>query len=123
MTSTPDNPPAGGKRVLVAEDQAVVAMAMGDELTDAGYEIVGPFATCAAAMDWLARDTPDFAILDVELRDGPCTDLARELQHRGVRFAVFSGSMKTHSAALFREVPWFEKPSDMTRLVAALVAL
>jgi DNA-binding NtrC family response regulator len=115
-----DGTPNGGKRVLLAEDQAVIAMMMEQELADLGLDVVGPFSTCAAAADWLSRHTPDFAVLDVNLRDGPCTDLAVELQRRGVKFAVFSGTIKLHAPPELAAAPWFEKPSGAVQLIALL---
>lgn len=119
MLGSRDRPKAL-KRVLVAEDQALIAMAIADELTDAGLEVAGPFPTCAAVMEWLHGDTPDFAILDVGLRDGPCTDVAHELKRRLVGFAIFSGSRREEAPAIFSEAPWFEKPSDLKELIDSL---
>ena len=115
--STEGKGPQPARRVLVAEDQAIVGMAIQDALEDAGFEVAGPFATCAAAMEWLHRNSPDYAILDLALQDGPCMDVALELRKRGVGFAVFSGSAQTEAAAVFSEAPWYEKPSDLGELI------
>ena len=64
--------------VLVVEDEALIGMEIEDELSTAGYNIAGPFATCAQALTWLAGATPALAVLDTILRDGPCTELAQE---------------------------------------------
>jgi hypothetical protein len=71
-------------------------------------------------MEWLHRNTPDYAILDLALKDGPCTDVALELGRRGVRFAVFSGSEQRQAAPVFAEAPWYEKPSDLRQLIEDL---
>ena len=113
----------GPKRVLLVEDQALVSMLVEEELTEAGYAIVGPFSTCAAAFAWLEHDTPDLAILDLQLRDGPCTDLALELRARNVGFAIFSGAMKAHAAAILQDAPWIEKPSRLDQLKTILASL
>ena len=42
------------RRVLVAEDQALIAMMIPHELEEAGYEVLGPFTTCADASDWIS---------------------------------------------------------------------
>lgn len=110
-------------RVLVAEDQALVAMLAEDELVRAGFAIVGPFATCAEATGWLAADTPDLAVLDFELRDGPCTDVARELNRRGVPFVVLSGGRQEALPEPFRRAPWLAKPNSMEELPAILRSL
>jgi DNA-binding NtrC family response regulator len=109
----------GRKRVLIAEDQAVIAMMMEQELIEAGYDVVGPFESCAEASAWLAHETPDMAILDVQLKDGSCTELAIELQKRGVRFTVFSGGKQLDGPAAFAWVPWFEKPSELSNIIAS----
>jgi DNA-binding response OmpR family regulator len=113
----------GRKRILLVEDQALVSMLVEEELTEAGYTVVGPFSTCAAALNWLRDDTPDLAILDLQLRDGPATELARELQRRKVGFAVFSGAMKAEAAQIFQQAPWIEKPSCLAQLKAVLATL
>ena len=107
-------------RILVAEDQAIVALALEEELADAGHQVIGPFPSCAAASRWLQHDTPDFAVLDWELADGPCTEVARELGRRGVRYAVFSASDRADAPAAFRHVPWFDKPSDLAELTSLI---
>lgn len=105
------------KVVLVTEDQAIIAMALQQELEDLGYEVAGPFPTCAQTSEWLATHTPDFAILDIELRDGPCTDAAVELERRGVETIVFSGLPKRLVPAAFPAMPWFEKPAQLEDLL------
>jgi AmiR/NasT family two-component response regulator len=110
-------------RILVAEDQAIVAMALEDELGDAGHQVIGPFPTCAEASRWLHTDTPDFAVLDWELADGPCRDVALELGRRGVRFAVFSASGQTNAPRELSHVPWFDKPSDLAKLTSLIRTL
>ncbi|HEV7443874.1 MAG TPA: response regulator [Steroidobacteraceae bacterium] len=114
-----EKPHKGRRRVLIAEDQALIAMMIEQELADAGYATVGPFKTCAAASDWLSHDTPDLAILDVQLQDGPCTDLAIELERRGVRIAVFSGGTQLDAPAAWASVRWFEKPSELSKVLAS----
>ena len=71
-----------GPLCLVAEDEALIAMGLAADCDDAGLEIVGPFASCAQALDWVEEHTPDIALLDVRLKDGPCTALARTLVQR-----------------------------------------
>jgi DNA-binding response OmpR family regulator len=110
-------------RVLVAEDEAIVSMLIEDELARAGFEIIGPFPTCAAVSRWLASDTPDIAVLDHELRDGPCTDAANELGRRGVPFVVLTGSNPADLPDLIRNAPRIPKPDSLERLGAVAAAL
>ena len=108
------------KLVLVTEDQAIIALALQHELEDLGYEVAGPFPTCRLASEWLAAHTPDLAILDVELRDGPCTDVAIELARRGVETVVFSGLPRRLVPEAFPSSAWFEKPAQLKDLLGRL---
>ena len=56
----------------LAEDEAVIAMALADDLEAAGYAVAGAFATCESALEWLKGETPDLAVLDPMLKDGIC---------------------------------------------------
>ena len=112
---------ANGKpRVLVLEDEALIALDLQDELQSAGYEVAGPFTTCAAALEWLRTHTPDAAILDVALKDGPCREIALELARRKVPFLIYSGLYEDRELlADLQHVPWIEKPAPPAVLVHA----
>src|SRR3954463_2749992 len=76
---------------LVAEDQALIALALEAALEEVGIGIAGPFPSCAEASAWVERHTPELAILDFKLRDGPCTHLAKTLLRREVPVIIASG--------------------------------
>ena len=57
--------------VVVLEDEALIALDLQDGLQDSGYRVAGTFTTCAEALSWLQTETPDVAILDTVLKDGP----------------------------------------------------
>ncbi|MCB5175737.1 response regulator [Microvirga lenta] len=97
---------------MIAEDQALIGLALEAYLEEAGFKISGLFPTNAKALGWLEQDTPDLALLDVMLGDGPCLLLARELKRRSVPFAVYSALPATgdHPPELLG-VPWLEKPA------------
>jgi CheY-like chemotaxis protein len=76
---------------LVVEDQALIGMALEASLEEQGFQIAGPFARVCDALKWLKEHTPDIALLDLVLGDGPCTQLATTLRSRGVPFAIYSG--------------------------------
>jgi DNA-binding NtrC family response regulator len=103
---------------LIAEDQALIGMALEAYLEDVGIAVAGPFASCAAALSWVERKTPDIAILDFKLKDGPCTELARVLIGRGVPLVIYSGCRRNAEApAELRDVVWLEKPIDRATLL------
>jgi DNA-binding response OmpR family regulator len=116
--------PAKGKRVLVAEDEALISVILSGDLRDEGYLIAGPFSRCDDALASLADGMPDLAIIDYMLRDGPSTPLTRVLRERGVPFVIFSGYARDVDAeAEFGDAPWFDKPASLDTLLAALAAL
>jgi DNA-binding response OmpR family regulator len=106
--------------VLVLEDEALIALNLQDELQDAGYAIAGPFITCAAALEWLGTHTPDAAVLDAALKDGPCREIAQELSRREVPFLIYSGHHEDRQLlAEFQHVTWIEKPVPPGVLIEA----
>ena len=112
-------------QVLLAEDNAAIGLALEDALNDGGYTVVGPFASCSAALAWLRDATPDLALLDLGLQDGPCVELARALRQRGVPILVLSGDHQSECELdpELRGVPWIEKPVASESLMNALGAL
>jgi DNA-binding response OmpR family regulator len=110
-------------RCLVVEDQALIGMAIEAYLEEIGCA-VEPLASCAAALAWLDANTPDLAVIDFMLRDGPCIDLARELKRRGVPFVIYSGYPRPISMpSELLDAPWIEKPADRADLLSALAAM
>jgi DNA-binding response OmpR family regulator len=106
--------------VLVLEDEALIALNVQDELQDAGYEVAGPFSTCSAALEWLQTTTPDMAILDTTLKDGPCREIALELSRREVPFLIYSGYQEDRQLlSEFDHITWIEKPVPPEVLVQA----
>lgn len=110
--------------VLLVEDDALVALDLGNALTQAGYRLAGPVATLAEAAAQVERYTPDLAVVDVRLKDGLSTELARELRRRSVPFLVHSACRRDNSLCLeLREAPWLTKPVRSPDVVAAVQGL
>ena len=81
----------GGQRILVLEDEPLIAMDLEDLLTSKGFTVVGPFSTAAAALESLGEAPLQAALLDIYLFNGTSFDVARELRRRGIRFAFMTG--------------------------------
>jgi DNA-binding NtrC family response regulator len=106
-----DGPRTGGRRVLVVEDEAIIGFALAELVEDEGYVACGPFTRSDEAIAWLQTGTADLAIVDHLLRDGPCTELVRILQARGIPFVIYSGAYRRPDMpAELQAAPWFEKP-------------
>jgi DNA-binding response OmpR family regulator len=120
---TMSSPEAPRPRCLIVEDQALIAMAIEAYLEDMGYRIGGPFGSRSEALAYLERDTPQVAILDYMLGDGPTSDLAEELKRRGIPFVVYSGRSRDAAVSpAFAGVPWLEKPVGRSELVSAIAS-
>ena len=100
------------KRVLVVEDESIVAILVEDLVADLGCEIIGPVSNAADARA-MARDADiDFALLDVNL-DGDTSFAAAEiLMARGVPLAFITGYGAAGVRADLRHLPILDKPID-----------
>src|SRR5213080_3843618 len=98
--------------VLLADADAVLGVDLSDALEKAGYRVLGPADTMMEALRLMERDQPTLAIIDVLLKDGHSTALARELRQRGVPFLVHSGCRQDQRlAGDFQGAPWLSKPA------------
>lgn len=78
-------------RILVAEDELIVAFDLCDTVAEAGFEIEGPHAGISDAMLAFQKEKPDLAILDIELDDGIVFPLAQKLADENVPIIFHSG--------------------------------
>jgi CheY-like chemotaxis protein len=75
-------------RVLVVEDEFLIAMELAALLEDGGFEVLGPDSTVAAALHRLTTVRPDAAVLDVSLRGERVTPVAEVLLAMQVPFVL-----------------------------------
>lgn len=83
--------PTTSSRILVAEDEMIVAFNLCETLEEGGFEIEGPHATVASAGRAVERSLPDIALLDVSLQDDLSYNLAKQLIAQGVPVVFHSG--------------------------------
>ena len=113
-----------GKRILVVEDEALVAMLIEDILSDAGATVVGPAARVARALDLLREGDVDAALLDVNLAGEMTTAVAEELRRRGIPFAFATGYGVAGVPEGFAGQPLLQKPfqeHDLNRVMAEVL--
>jgi CheY-like chemotaxis protein len=110
-----------GKRILVVEDEALVAREFKDFLIAAGASVVGPVGRVAKGLDLLERECPDAAILDLNLRGERPVALAKALNERQVPFVIVSGYSLACEEPCFRQAPKLKKPAAPREVIHALV--
>lgn len=110
--------------ILILEDEALIALDVERALTEIEPGSVTTIASCAAALKWLAKNTPDVAIIDIFLLDGECIEIAEILIERDVPFVVHSARRKvTHdSHRIFLRGIWIPKPAVPNDLVQTVEA-
>jgi CheY-like chemotaxis protein len=109
------------RRILVVEDEMLVAMLVEDMVLELGHEVVGPAMTLESGMA-LAKDQPlDGAILDVNLgRGARTTPVAEILKARGVPFVFATGYGSNTPIEQFSDAPVLKKPFSMKDFALAL---
>lgn len=112
----------GGLRVLVVEDEPVVAMCLEDMLEELDCETVGPAMRLVEGLALAEREAIGAAILDINLAGERSTPIAEALRRRGVPFAFASG-YGSIPEGLGDDVPLIEKPYRTADIDAALRAL
>lgn len=109
-----------GKRVLVVEDEVLVALDIESTLNDAGMVVSGRAGTLDAARRAVALGQFDAVLLDANLAGQPVHDLAAALQRQGVPFAFATGYGREGITAEFRDVPVLSKPFTSEQLIGLM---
>jgi two-component sensor histidine kinase len=126
---TPSQPAllkVAGRRILVVEDEPLIAMDIEDKLLAAGCEVVGPAATVATALRLASELAIDAALLDANLGGHPVDELAAELARRGIPFAFVSGFGRQSLPIPFQDARLLTKPfggEELIEMVRSLVDL
>ena len=80
------------QKVLVAEDDFIVAFDLCETIAEAGYSVEGPHRDISSALLAAQKDKPDVAILDVNLEDGQSYRLAERLKQHYPQIEITTGS-------------------------------
>ncbi len=96
--------------VLVVEDEALIAMDLQALLEEAGYRVLGPANSTAAAMALLDGNEPDVALLDVNLGRSDVFGVANELANRKTKLIFLTGHTAQKLPQAHRHRPLVAKP-------------
>jgi two-component SAPR family response regulator len=115
------SPALQGARILIVEDELLVAMDLEDRLKREGCDVIGPVPKEAKALTVLERDRPDAVVLDLNLNGKLPIDLAGALVARQIPFVVVTGYGKRQfDIPALQEAPRLEKPINTPELVRTL---
>src|SRR6516225_2290712 len=112
-----------GARILVVEDEFLVAMLLEDVLEAAGCVVAGPIPRIADALAAVDRETYDAAVLDVNLAGERIDPVADALSRRNIPFMFVTGYSAAAVPGGFAERPRLRKPFRMADLLDTLTDL
>lgn len=117
--------PSTAVRILIVEDEYLVAMEMDAGLREAGYDVVGTASTADEAVALARDERPRLVVMDIRLvgaRDGvdAATDIYRGLGIRSIFASAHSDDRVRSRAAAARPLGWIAKPYRASDLVRAV---
>jgi PAS domain S-box-containing protein len=110
------------RRILLVEDEILIAMAMVQTLGYLDFDVIGPFATVSDALAAVEREAIDAAILDINLAGEMVYPVAKALKARNVPFVFMTGYGWEAGTGPFPEARVFQKPIDREVLRQLFVA-
>jgi two-component SAPR family response regulator len=110
-------------RVLVVEDEVLLALEVQDMLQRLGQEVVGPVGNLREALKLAETEQLDAALLDVNLGTENSLKVAETLAERGIPFVFVTGYEHKTLPGSLNTAPRLTKPLDERRLERALHAL
>jgi CheY-like chemotaxis protein len=96
----PASEPLAGLRILIVEDEAMIALLIQDVLEEIGSVIVGPASRIPAALDLIAAEAVDLAVLDLNLAGQPVYPVAEVLADRGIPFVFITAMARSASMSV-----------------------
>jgi PAS domain S-box-containing protein len=111
-----------GERILIVEDEALVAMILEDQLADLGISVAATCASVPEAMRAIEKSAPQAAILDVNLRGQLVYPVADRLMDRGIPFVFVTGYGRESIDRRYSFVKVLEKPVERQALEGLFAA-
>lgn len=110
-----------GRRILIVEDEFLLAMELEALLEQRGCMVLGPVSSVGQALVLLDGEQPELALLDVNLKGERATPLAAALRERGVPFVLITGYGGAQlSEPELRDAPRVDKPVECRALRRAV---
>jgi DNA-binding response OmpR family regulator len=115
--------PLAGRRILIVEDESLIAMMVEDALTEARATVLGPAPSLRRALDLVAAEPMDAAVLDLDLGGENALPVADALAARGIPFLVATGFGSRYGLPGHEGVHVLHKPFEPEQVVVALARL
>ena len=111
----------GAMRILIVEDEAVLALTLEVSLREAGHVVIGPAMTETRAIALVEMETPDLALVDIRLQGGDSgTAVARRLRRRGIPSLFLSGQIDEARAHRDNAIGCLGKPYSPAHVLASI---
>lgn len=108
-------------RILIVEDEAIVAMALDASLREAGHVVMGPAASESRAIALADATAPDLALVDIQLEGGDTgTAVAQRLHRRGIPTLFISGQIEKARANRHNAIGCLGKPYSQALVLASI---
>jgi CheY-like chemotaxis protein len=107
-------------RILVVDDEVLVAYDVAQIVEDMGAMVIGPAHDLERGLELAEREQIDFALLDVNLGTQMSTPIAERLKTRGIPFVLVSGYARAHIPASLAEETLLKKPCTPENIRSAI---
>lgn len=108
-------------RLLIVEDEMMVAMLVEDMIRDSGWEVAGPALNLAQALELARNADIDGAVLDLNLGGNVSSlPIAAVLRERGIPFVFATGYGSGGDTDGFKDAPVVRKPFSSRQLIGTL---
>jgi two-component SAPR family response regulator len=107
-------------KVLIVEDEWLIAATLEDTVAALGYEVIGPVPSVRDALGLIEREKLDFALLDISLGREKSFPIAERLKEAGVPFAFLTGYLAGNLPEAFVGISILAKPVCELDLLKAL---
>lgn len=110
-------------RILILEDEWLVALDTAELVKELGFEVIGPVATVAKAFEIIETATADAALLDINLGAEYSYPFALAMQQKNIPVTFVTGCAEADIRPEFRSWARLEKPVSLQPLKTALLRM
>jgi CheY-like chemotaxis protein len=108
------------KNVLIVEDEYLIAIDLGSTLREQGANVIGPAASVDEALELIAHNHIDCAVLDINLQGELVYAVADSLRNAGIPYIFATGYDDSGILPGYEDIPCVTKPFDPEVVTATL---